>query len=122
MAAALEIQGIKYLHVPELGGRRKPRVNSQNTAWKNDSFRGYADHMETDEFQRGLSIIESEGRENATAYMCSEAVWWKCHRALVSDLLKARGWTILHIMDENKSPEHPYSSPARVQQGKLFYN
>jgi len=113
---------IDYVHLPELGGRRKPKADSSNTAWRNSSFKGYADHMETQEFKEGISKLEEVARASRTAYMCSEALWWKCHRALVSDLLKNEGWKVYHIMEIGKSQEHPYTSAARSEQGNLFYN
>jgi uncharacterized protein (DUF488 family) len=122
LVKSLEQQGIRYQHIPELGGRRKPRPDSINTAWRNESFRGYADYMETAGFKNALSQLESLAAHERTAYMCSEAVWWKCHRALISDALKAKGWTVLHISDKKKTQEHPYTKPAKEIQGKLFYS
>jgi uncharacterized protein (DUF488 family) len=77
--------------------------------------------METDDFKNGIAELESLAAEYKLAYMCSEAVWWRCHRSLVSDHLKWKGWTVLHIMAENKSEEHPYTSPARIVNGELTY-
>lgn len=122
LSASLNQLGIDYVHLPGLGGRRKPKENSTNTAWRHPSFRGYADYMETDEFRRHIATLEELASKTNTAYMCSEAPWWKCHRALVSDYLKTRGWTVLHIMEKNKLTEHPFTSPARHAQGKLFYD
>lgn len=113
---------IGYRHMVELGGRRKPAKDSPNVAWRHPSFRGYADYMQTDAFKREMEILEAEALRQRTAYMCSEAAWWKCHRALVSDYLKVRGWEVLHIMNKGKVSEHPYTSPARTVQGQLFYN
>ncbi len=113
---------IEYLHFPNLGGRRKANANSKNTAWRNPAFRAYADFMETDEFKNGIIELEQLGAIKRTAYMCSEAVWWRCHRSMVSDYLKIRGWKVLHIMDIGKSTEHPYTSPAHEKQGMLFYD
>lgn len=110
-----------YQHFPELGGRRKPSKDSGNSAWKNDSFRGYADYMETVDFKKGINKLEEVAVQYQTAYMCSEAVWWRCHRSLVSDHLKWKGWNVLHIMNENKSEEHPYTSPAKIIDGQLTY-
>jgi uncharacterized protein (DUF488 family) len=118
--ASLRTAGIGYVHMPELGGRRKPLPDSHNTAWRNDAFRGYADYMETDDFKKAVAKLEDMARTQATAYMCSEAVWWRCHRALVSDYLKAAGWTVMHIMAAGKATEHPYTKPAREAQGRLF--
>jgi uncharacterized protein (DUF488 family) len=118
---SLEQAEIKYIHFPELGGRRNPIPDSHNTAWRNKAFMGYADYMETGEFKLGIERLEQVAKENITAFMCSEAVWWRCHRSLVSDYLKIRGWDVWHIMDVGKATEHPYSSAAQVKQGNLFY-
>jgi uncharacterized protein (DUF488 family) len=112
--------GIRYEHFRELGGRRKPRADSPNTAWRNESFRGYADHMETEEFRRGIERLESFA--TPTALMCAEAVWWRCHRALVSDYLKARGLDVLHILAASKTVPHPFTSAARLIDGALNYS
>ena len=118
---SLKEAGIKYIHIPELGGRRKPRPDSVNTTWHNKAFMGYADYMETAEFKTAMEKLEQIATQQRVAYMCSEAVWWRCHRSLVSDYLKVRGWEVLHIMDISKSMEHPYTAPAHLVQGNLFY-
>ena len=112
---------IIYRHFPDLGGRRKALKDSKNTAWKNDAFRGYADYMETDNFKKAINKLEEIASEYTTAYMCSEAVWWRCHRSLVSDYFKWKEWEVRHIKSENKSEEHPYTSPSKVINGKLTY-
>ena len=114
--------GIRYEHFRELGGRRKPRADSTNIAWRNDAFRGYADHMETPEFgaaSRGCS--RGPGKIGPAAIMCAEAVWWRCHRGLVSDYLKARGIEVLHIVDAKKADPHPWTSAATIVDGRLSY-
>ena len=122
LADSLGKVGICYEHFPELGGRRKPRKNSPNTAWRNESFRGYADYMETKEFDKGVKrLLDLAADAGPTAIMCAEAVWWRCHRSLISDYLKARGIEVMHILDANKSEAHPYTSAARVANGKLSY-
>ena len=118
----LNAQGIEYHHLIGLGGRRKPDKDSVNTAWRHASFRGYADYMQTEEFRKNITLLEDLGATKFTAYMCSEAPWWKCHRSLVSDYLKVRGWKVLHIMEKGKVTEHPFTSPARTVQGQLFYD
>jgi uncharacterized protein (DUF488 family) len=105
----------------ELGGRRTPRKDSHNTAWKNASFRAYADHMESEEFRRGVEELLEVAASERTAVMCAEAVWWRCHRSLIADYLKAEGHTVLHIMEQNKTEEHPFTSAARIIEGKLSY-
>ena len=123
---ALEISlpgnGIAYTHLKELGGRRKPVPGSVNTAWRNEAFRGYADYMQTEDFKKAIERLEGIALLEYTAYMCSEAVWWSCHRSLVSDYLKIKGWKVLHIMDVGKASEHPYTTPARILDGQLYYN
>ena len=121
LAESLGALGIEYRHEPRLGGRRKPRADSHNTAWKNASFRAYADHMESEEFRRGVEeLLEVAGRER-TAVMCAEAVWWRCHRSLIADYLKAEGYQVIHIIDQKKIEEHPFTSAARIVEGKLSY-
>ncbi len=104
-----------------LGGRRKVHKDSKNTRWRNASFRGYADYMETGEFVQGVEALAAIALEWPAAYMCAEAVWWRCHRALISDYLKAKGWTVLHIMDVGKAEEHSYTSPATVIGDRVSY-
>lgn len=122
LVGSLSEQGIGYTHMVELGGRRKPLPDSPNSAWRHPSFRGYADYMQTPVFDEAVGKLESLALTQRVAYMCSEAMWWKCHRSLVSDALKVRGWDVFHIMDIAKSILHPYTSPAKPVQGKLFYN
>jgi uncharacterized protein (DUF488 family) len=122
LAASLRESGIRYEHFPELGGRRKPKPDSRNTAWRNEAFRGYADYMETDEFHKGIARLVDLARETGpTAIMCAEAVWWRCHRALISDFLKARGVGITHILDLGKTQPHPFTSAAQIVNGELSY-
>jgi uncharacterized protein (DUF488 family) len=121
LAESLEHIGIKYQHEPRLGGRRTPRKDSHNTAWRNAQFRGYADHMETDEFQEGIKVLLELAASSRTAVMCAEAVWWRCHRSLIADYLKAAGHTVVHIVNEKKTEEHPFTSAARIIDGELSY-
>jgi len=121
LSQSLTKAGIEYVALPELGGRRTPRPDSQNTAWRNESFRGYADYMETPEFHAGIERLLAVARGKRTAIMCSEALWWRCHRALISDYLKAAGITVEHIVDSKKNEPHPYTSAARIKEGKLLY-
>lgn len=114
LETALPANGISYIYMEDLGGRRKVREDSKNTRWKNLSFRGYADYMETDSFKKAIAGLERIALQASTAYMCAEAVWWRCHRSLVSDYLKAKGWRVLHIMAAGKAQEHTYTSPAKV--------
>lgn len=119
--AALAERGIAYRWIPALGGRRRPLPDSLNTAWRNASFRGYADHIGSAEFSRGLSeLLELSGRLR-TALMCAEAVWWRCHRALIADVLLVHGIEVVHVLDTNHTVVHPYTSPARIVKGRLSY-
>ena len=114
--------GVEYLYIPELGGRRRPNPDSINTAWRNESFRGYADHMETEEFKAGIEKLRAEASRARVAVMCSEAVWWRCHRALIADYLKSSGSVVHHILGPGKVQIHPYTSAAHVTGGKLDYS
>lgn len=122
---ALEISmpaaGIGYIHMRDLGGRRRVQPGSHNTGWRHPAFRGYADYMETPAFQTAIRELEQLGAQQRVAYMCSEAVWWSCHRSMVSDWLKHAGWKVMHIMGAGKAEEHPYTAPARIVDGKLVY-
>ena len=113
--------GINYIYETNLGGRRKVHKDSKNTSWRNPSFQAYADYMETEDFKNAVLELEQIALETPTVYMCSEAVWWRCHRSMISDYLKVRGWNVQHIMAENKSQEHPYTSPARIVDGEVVY-
>lgn len=121
LETALSANNIRYIHLKSLGGRRQQGPDSKNTAWKNAGFRGYADYMETNEFKTAIQQLEAIGLTQKTAYMCSEAVWWSCHRSLVSDYLKINGWSVYHIMDVGKATEHTYTKPAKIVDGKLSY-
>ena len=121
LASALALQKIRYQHEPRLGGRRTPRPDSHNTAWNNAQFRGYADHMETEDFKQGVEELLELSANARVAVMCAEAVWWRCHRSLIADYLKAEGHEVIHIVDEKKTEEHPYTSAARIVEGKLSY-
>jgi uncharacterized protein (DUF488 family) len=122
LARSLTEHGIRYEHFPELGGRRKAKKDSRNTAWRNASFRGYADHMETEEFHKDVErLVDLAAESGPAAIMCAEAVWWRCHRALISDYLKVRGIDVMHILDASKSEPHPFTSAAHVADGSLSY-
>lgn len=122
LKTSLEDAGIQYRHLEDLGGRRKAKANSRNNRWRNESFKGYADYMETEKFGKAIGRLEQIALQQPTAYMCSEAVWWRCHRSMVSDYLKAKGWMVLHIMAEGKAQEHPYTSPAIVVNNQICYS
>lgn len=119
---SLPQNNIKYVHFVDLGGRRKTNPDSINTAWRLKAFRGYADYMETDAFKNAAIQLAERALKQRTAYMCSEAVWWSCHRSMVSDYFKMNGWKVLHIMDGSTAKEHPYTKPARIVNGELVYS
>ena len=122
LAESLSAHGISYEHSPELGGKRKSKPDSRNSAWRNASFRGYADYMETEQFQKGTDrLLDSAHEAGRTAIMCAEAVWWRCHRSLIADYLKVRDVEVLHILGANKVEPHPYTPAARIVNGELSY-
>jgi uncharacterized protein (DUF488 family) len=112
---------IRYVHAPELGGRRKPTEKSHNTAWKNASFRAYADYMETDSFKEAIQSLIALATKERSAIMCAESLWWRCHRSLIADYLKANGLLVNHILNEHKTEAHPYTSAAKIVNGELSY-
>lgn len=122
LKTSLAESNIEYLWLPELGGRRTPRRDSPNTAWRNAGFRGYADHMTTREFREGFERVVDAAKSSRAAIMCAEAVWWKCHRGLVSDALVVEGFRVVHIMAAENDAEHPMTGAATVVDGKLTYS
>lgn len=120
LAASLAARGIGYSHHPELGGRRHTRPDSPNGAWRNESFRGYADYMLTPAFAAAVDVLIERAAQERTAIMCAEAVPWRCHRSLISDALVARGVDVRHILDARTEPHHmtPF---AIVKDGVLYY-
>jgi len=121
LSVSLPAAGIAYRHFPGLGGHRKPRRDSQNTAWRHESFRGYADYMQTDDFEAALNDLVAWSGAAATAIMCAEAVWWQCHRQLTADALVARGIGVAHIMSAASAPAHTLTDFARVSNGAVTY-
>ena len=121
MASALPQAGFDYLWLPQLGGRRRPQAGSPNGAWRNEAFQGYADHLASAEFAEGVDLALELARRRPTALMCAEAVWWRCHRRLVSDVLCHRGVEVLHIMAADKLQPHPLHPDARPQGDILVY-
>jgi uncharacterized protein (DUF488 family) len=112
LARSLPDEGIAYVHMPELGGRRAPRKDSPNTAWRVDQFRGYADHMDSDEFRGAVDRLLAF--EETTAIMCAEAVPWRCHRQLVADDLLRRGVDVVHILAPGSRRRHEMNENARI--------
>ncbi|HVF16481.1 MAG TPA: DUF488 domain-containing protein [Steroidobacteraceae bacterium] len=121
LAERLDEHDIEYRWFAALGGRRRGRADSLNTAWRNPSFRAYADYLDSQEFASGLADLLELAKQKRTTLMCAEAVWWRCHRALIADVLKARGIPVMHILDASHATEHPYSSAARIVDGRLTY-
>lgn len=121
LAQCLAALRVEYKHFPQLGGRRKPGPHSHNTAWRNESFRAYADYMETEAFHQGVNELLEVAASSRVAVMCAESLWWRCHRSLIADYLKAKGVEVIHILDEKKTEPHPYTSAARIIDGELSY-
>jgi uncharacterized protein (DUF488 family) len=113
--------GIEYRHMPGLGGLRHPRKDSINTAWQNASFRGYADYMQTPEFERSLEELIELSATHTTAIMCAESLPWRCHRSMIADALTARGIPVHHIMTAEKANLHKLRDFARVHDGRVTY-
>ena len=122
LSQALEGRGLAYMGLPELGGRRTPRADSINTAWRSAAFRGYADYMDTEAFAEGLVRLVNLACGLRTAIMCAEAVWWRCHRGLIADALRWLGFEVCHIMGPGPPVAHPYTPAARMVNGRLSYS
>jgi uncharacterized protein (DUF488 family) len=112
---------IHYVHMKGLGGLRHPRKDSPNKGWRNASFRGFADYMQTEEFAENLETIIETAKKEPTAIMCAEAVPWRCHRSLVGDALLIRGVSVLHIMGKGSAKEHTMTPWAKVEDGRITY-
>lgn len=122
LGTMLEANGIAYEWVRELGGRRRPvEDDPEGSAWRHPSFRAYAQHLQTEEFAQGLATLLHVASACRTAMMCSELLWWRCHRALIADALLALGWQVTHILGPDKDSGHRLSSPARLEDGVLTY-
>jgi uncharacterized protein (DUF488 family) len=117
----LAAEAILYVHFKELGGRRQPHTDSPNGGWENEAFRGYADHMQTPEFAAGVERLTALARERRTAVMCAEALWWRCHRRLLSDALVVRGWDVRHIGADGHLSEHHLTPFALADGVRLTY-
>ena len=121
MAKSLPGAGIAYVPMVDLGGRRTPSKESPNTRWRNASFRGYADYMDTLGYRDARNALASLASASPTAVMCAEAMWWQCHRGLISDDFKADGWEVVHLVSPGRSEEHPYTGAALIVDGRLSY-
>ena len=117
----LAANGIMYRHFPGLGGLRKPKPDSGNTAWRSEGFRGYADYMQTAQFREALDDLERFAAVATTAAMCAEAVWWQCHRRLLSDALLVRDVPVRHILSAKEAKPHELSEFAREKDGGVTY-
>jgi uncharacterized protein (DUF488 family) len=122
LSSSLPANDVAYAHLSALGGWRRPVQNSPNGGWRNPSFQGYADYALTDAFADGLAELCSLARERPTAMMCSEGLWWRCHRRLVADRLVAAGWEVLHIAPDGGTTGHELSDFAVVRaDGRVVY-
>lgn len=121
LAASLPAAGIAYRHLPALGGLRKPRRDSKNSAWRHEGFRGYADYMASQPFCDALDDFVEWAKASPTTVMCAEALWWRCHRQLIADALVARGVTVQHIQTVRSAPTHELTEFARVEGARVSY-
>ena len=121
LETSLQARGIGYLHMPELGGLRKPKLDSINTGWRNASFRGYADYMQQPEFWKALEGLERLEVHQRVAIMCAEAVPWRCHRSLIADALTVRGVHVKHITDRSDPSVHKLTPFTLVTDGRITY-
>jgi uncharacterized protein (DUF488 family) len=122
LAMALDNCGLVYMWLPELGGRRTPRADSPNTAWRSAGFRGYADYMATEAFAEGLDRLVNLASGLRTAVMCAESLWWRCHRRLIADVLRLYRFDVIHILGPGSTASHPYTAAARIGSGRLSYS
>jgi uncharacterized protein (DUF488 family) len=121
LPASLKDIGVRYLHMPEIGGLRHPKRDSINIAWENPSFRGYADYMQTKEFTEAILKLIALARENCLAIMCAEALPWRCHRSLISDAMVARHTKVLHIISKTDTITHELNEMAHVEGNTVTY-
>lgn len=121
LRTALSRRRIRYVHLPALGGLRKAHKDSPNGGWRNASFRGYADYMQTEDFERGLAELEALAAEGTVAVMCAEAVPWRCHRSLVADALSVRGAHVEDIIGPGQSHPHRLTPFAHVEGTRITY-
>jgi uncharacterized protein (DUF488 family) len=121
LSTLLEAAGIAYHHFPDLGGRRRPRPDSINTAWRVDAFRGYADYMASGPFLDAVARLTELAGSAATAVMCAEAKWWQCHRRLLADTLVARQVPVFHILSSSPPRSHELSEFAIATDGRVTY-
>ena len=121
LAGSLKDAGLSSLHMPALGGLRTARKDSINNGWRNASFRGYADYMQTADFWNALEELMMQSQQGPSTMMCAEAVPWRCHRSLIADALMSRGWDVRHIMSPDTATSHILTSFAHFEKGTLTY-
>jgi uncharacterized protein (DUF488 family) len=121
LPGSLKPSGVRYIHMPEIGGLRRPKHDSVNLAWKNTGFRGYADYMQTKEFTENLLKIVALARENCLGLMCAEALPWRCHRSLISDALVVRHVKVQHIISAASCINHELNETAKVEGTRITY-
>lgn len=117
----LAAAGIGYIHLVGLGGRRQPLSGTRNDGWRVGQFQGYADHMDSEEFARGIETLEQEAQRRRVVLMCAEAQWWRCHRRLLADALSVAGWRVMHIDARGAVEQHVLTEFIRVEGGSLSY-
>jgi len=123
LAASLARAQIEYVWMKQLGGRRhSKRDDSPHIAWELEAFRSYADYADTPDFEGGLSELREKAAQVRLAYMCSEGLWWRCHRRIISDYMSIRGWTVEHILPDGKLKPHVLATFARVVGEKIIYD
>ena len=122
LRAELESHGLGYVWIPALGGRRRPLSDSANTGWRHSAFRGYADHVASEEFADGLFELLMIAYGQRTVIMCAEVLWWRCHRRIIADVLVSLGMEVVHIADATHASSHRLADPARVVGGRLRYD
>ena len=121
LEAALAAHHVAYHWLPSLGGRRRAADDSPNTGWRHPAFRGYADHLATEEFAEGLFELLLFARGLRTAIMCAETLWWRCHRRLIADVLVSLGIEVVHIRDDRNAERHRLTAEARVGRARFAY-
>lgn len=122
MSEALEAAGLRYTWRKDLGGWRRAKPDSPHTALRSESFRGYADHMDTAEFDAALTWLMEQALAGPTAFMCAESVWWRCHRRMIADALLARGWHVRHLLETGRAEPHPLHPNARLEGRRVVYD
>ena len=122
LASALDGAGLAYEWRRDLGGFRRPRPDSPHRAIRNESFRGYADYMDSPEFRSALAWLEETSATVPTAIMCAESVWWRCHRRMIADALTVDGWSVVHLLPNGRTQAHALHPDARIVDGRLVYD